>query len=98
MSTGKTIVLNTDAATIAVSVLTVLVIVGGATWNLRGFIASEIDEATAATNERLKAASADIRHEIRAGRESTERQMAKIRQFMSDLHGDREDNDEEAPD
>ena len=98
MSAGKAIVLTSNVATIAGFVLTLLLVVGGAMWNLRGFITSEIEEATAATNARLEAAIADIRQEFRAGRESTERQMAEIRQFIFDLYDDSEDDDEDARD
>ena len=97
-STGKAIVLTSNVATIAGFGLTLVVVIGGAMWNLRGFITSEIEEATAATNARLEAAIADIRQEIRAGRESTERQMAEIRQFIFDLYDDSEDDDDDASD
>lgn len=110
-ATGKAIVFTSNVVTIAGFALSILLVVGGATWNLRGFITSEIEDATAAanarlesavqdTNDRLDAAVADIRQEIRAGRESTDRQMAEIRQFIFDLYGEDDDDnrdDEEAP-
>ncbi len=85
-----------NAAMIAGFALTLLLVGGGAMWNLRGFITSEIERATATTNARLETAIADIRQEIRAGRESTDRQMAEIRQFIFDLYnGDEEDDNDE---
>lgn len=95
MATGKAIVLTNNVVTIAGFALTLLLVGGGAMWNLRGFITSEIERATATTNARLEAAIADIRQEIRAGRESTDRQMAEIRQFIFDLYSD---DDPEAED
>ena len=95
MATGKAIVLTNNVVTITGFALTLLLVGGGAMWNLRGFITSEIERATATTNARLEAAIADIRQEIRAGRESTDRQMAEIRQFIFDLYSD---NDAEAED
>lgn len=106
-ATGKAIVFTSNVVTIAGFALSVLLVVGGATWNLRGFITSEIEAATAAanarlesavqdTNDRLDAAVADIRQEIRAGRESTDRQMAEIRRFIFDLYDeDDDDGDDE---
>ncbi|MCY4633339.1 MAG: hypothetical protein OXG04_02315 [Acidobacteria bacterium] len=81
--------------TIAGFALAILLAVGGATWNLRGFITSSIDEATDETNARLETAIANIREEIRAGRESTDRQMAEIRQFIFDLYGEDENDNNE---
>ena len=54
-------------------------------WSLRGFITSEIEKATAETNARLEAAVANIREEMRARRENTDRQMVEIRQFILEL-------------
>jgi C4-dicarboxylate-specific signal transduction histidine kinase len=109
MATGKAIVLTNNVVTIAGFALTLLLVGGGAMWNLRGFIASEIERATAAatarlensiqdTNRRLEAAVADIQQEIRAGRESTDRQMAEIRQFIFDLYSDDDPEAEDARD
>ena len=100
MTTGKVIVFTSNAVAITGIILTIVLAVGTATWNLRGFITSEIEDATAATNARLEsrlnAAVADIRQEIRASRESADRQMAEIRQFIFDLYGnDDEDEDDE---
>ena len=81
----------TSNLTIAGFGFAILLAVGGATWNLRGFITSEIAEATAG-NTRLESAVADIRQEIRAGRESTDRQMAEIRRFIVDLYGEDDDD------
>ena len=108
-ATGKAIVFTSNVVTIAGFALSILLVVGGATWNLRGFITSEIEAATVAanalesaiedTNDRLDAAVADIRQEIRAGRESRDRQMAEIRQFIFDLYDEEDDDgdDEETP-
>jgi signal transduction protein with GAF and PtsI domain len=93
MNTGKSIVLTSNVVTIAGFALAILLAVGGATWNPRGLITSSIDEATDETNARLETAIADIRQEIRAGRESTDRQMAEIRQFIFELYGEDEDED-----
>ena len=82
MNTGKVIVLTSNGVTIAGFALAILLGVGAATWNLRGFITSEIEDATAATNTRLESATADIRQEIQASRESSNRQMAEIRRFI----------------
>ena len=99
MSAGKAIVLTSNVVTIAGFALAILLAVGGATWNLRGFITSEIEDATAATNGRLESAIADIREEIRAGRESSDRQMAEIRRFIFELYsGDTNAQDDEAED
>lgn len=96
MSTGKAIVLTSNVVTIAGFALAILLAVGGATWNLRGFITSEIEDATAATNERLENAITDIRREIQAGRESSDRQMVEIRRFIFELYSDdEEDNDDD---
>jgi hypothetical protein len=51
-------------------------------------------KGTTATNARLEAATAEIRQEIRAGRESTERQMAEIGQLIFDLYADEDEDDE----
>jgi len=98
MTTGKAIVLTSNVVTIAGFALAILLAVGGATWNLRGFITSSIDEATDETNARLETAIGDIREEIRAGRDSTDRQMAEIRQFIFELYGENDDEDEEDDD
>ena len=98
MTTGKAIVLTSNVMTIAGFALAILLAVGGATWNLRGFITSSIDEATDETNARLETAIADIRAEIRAGRESTDRQMAEIRQFIFELYGEDDDDEDEEND
>ena len=100
MTTDKVIVFTSNAVAITGIILTIVLAVGTATWNLRGFITSEIEDATAATNARLEsrlnAAIADIRQEIRASRESADRQMTEIRQFIFDLYGnDDEDEDDE---
>ena len=95
MTTGKAIVLTSNVMTIAGFALAILLAVGAATWNLREFITSSIDEATDETNARLETAIADIREEIRSGRESTDRQMAEIRQFIFELYGEDNDEDEE---
>ncbi len=81
--------------TVAGFALAILLAVGAATWNLRGFITSSIDEATDETNARLETAIANIREEIRTGRKSTDRQMAEIRQFIFDLYGEDENNNNE---
>ena len=65
MSTGKTIVHTSNLVTIAGFALAILLAVVASTWNLRGFIASEIENATTATSARLESAVADIRQEIR---------------------------------
>ena len=98
MTTGKGIVLTSNLMTIAGFALAILLTVGGATWNLRGFITAEIEQATAATNTRLESAIADIRQEIRAGRESTDRQMAEIRRFIFDLYGEDDEDDDDDDD
>ena len=63
------IVFTTDVVTIAGCVLVLLVVVGAAVMHLRSFVASEIGQAATETNARLEAAVADIRQEIRIGRE-----------------------------
>ena len=98
MSTDKAIMLTNNVVTIAGFALAILLTVGGATWNLRGFITSEINDATATTNARLESAIADIRQEIQAGRESSDRQMAEIRQFIFELYNDDENDDDENED
>ena len=102
MTTGKVIVFTSNAVAITGIILTIVLAVGTATWNLRGFITSEIEDATAATNARLEsrlnAAIADIRQEIRAGRDSADRQMAEIRQFIFDLYGQDDENGDDASD
>ncbi len=87
--------LTSNVVTIAGFALAILLAVGGATWNLRGFITSSIDEATDEMNARLETAIANIREEIRASRESTDRQMAEIRQFIFDLYGEDENDNNE---
>ena len=94
MTSGKAIVFKSNAVTIVGFGLTLLLVVGGAMSNLRGFISSEIEKATTATNAHLEAATAEIRQEIRAGRESTERQMAEIGQLIFDLYADEDEDDE----
>ena len=94
--TGKMIMHTSNAVSIVGIILTIVLAVGGATWNLRGFITSQIEDATAATNARIETAIADIRQEIRSGRESTDRQMAEIRGFIFDLYG--EDNEDDGDD
>ena len=94
MTTGKGIVFKSNAVTIVGFGLTLLLVVGAAMWNLRGFVSSEIEKATTATNARLEAATAEIRQEIRAGRESAERQMAEIGQLIFDLYADEDEDDE----
>ena len=94
--TGKMIIHTSNAVSIVGIILTIVLAVGGATWNLRGFITSQIEDATAATNARLETAIADIRQEIRSGRESTDRQMAEIRGFIFNLYG--EDNEDDGDD
>ena len=69
----------------------------GAMWNLRGFITSEIKDATAATSASLETAVSEIREEIRAGRESRNRQMAEIREFMSSRRTRLNESPERAP-
>ena len=98
MITGRAVVFTSNVATIAGFALAVLLVVGGAMWNLRGFITSEIAAASAVTNARLDAAIADIRQEIRLGRESTDRQLAEIRQFIFDLYDDTADDDNDGND
>ena len=97
---GKLIMHTTNAVSIVGIILTIVLAIGGATWNLRGFIRSQIEDATAATNARLETAIADIRQEIRIGRESADRQMAEIREFIFDLYGedDKDDGDEDDDD
>ena len=71
---------NAIAAGCAAGVLAAIV---GATVNIRALIATELSESTAATAAQLKQAVADIRRDIRAGRESSEREMAGIRRLLS---------------
>ena len=94
MTTGKAILFKSNAMTISACGLTLLLVVSAATWNLRGFIRSEIEKGTTATNARLEAATTEIRQEIHAGRESTERQMAEIGQlfFDRDANGNEDDH------
>ncbi|MCY4633417.1 MAG: hypothetical protein OXG04_02720 [Acidobacteria bacterium] len=94
MTTGKAIVFTSNVVTILGFGLTLLLMAGGAMWSLRGFITSEIEQAAAETNARLEAAITNVREEIRAGRESTDRQMAEIRQFIFDLYGEEDEDDE----
>ena len=77
----------------AVFALAILAAGAGATVNLRGLIASEIESATASTGIRLKTAVCDIRRKGQAGRESSERRMAELRTFISDLRGRDGDDD-----
>ena len=93
MSTGTAIVQTSNVATIGAFALVILLAVVGSTWNLRGFITSDIEGATAATSARLENAIADIRQEIQAGRESSDRQMAEIRRFIFELYSEDDDND-----
>ena len=85
MKPGNKVVFTSDVATIAGFMLAILLAVGAATWNLRGFITSEIGDAMAAMNGRLESATADIRQDIRTGRESSDRQTAEIRRFIFEL-------------
>ncbi|MCY4509479.1 MAG: hypothetical protein OXG35_21325 [Acidobacteria bacterium] len=82
MNTDNETVLTDNVGTIAGFTLAILLAIGGATWNLRGLIASEITDATAATSERLDTAVAEIHQEIRTGREASDRQTAEIRQLV----------------
>ena len=95
MSTGKTIVHTSNLVTIAGFALAILLAVVGSTWNLRGFITSEIEDATATTSARLKSAIADIRQEIQASRESSDRQMAEIRRFIFERYSKDDENDQD---
>ena len=94
MTTGKA-VLSTHNV-VAIAGIAIVVALCAATWNLRGFITSELDEATAATNQRLEAAVAAFREENRATRETVDRHMAEIRRFIFEL--DREDGDDDEDD
>ena len=76
--------------------LVILLAVVGAMWNLRGLVTSEVEAAMAATNARLESAAASIRQDIRAGRESSDRQMAEIRRFIFELNSEEDDNDGDA--
>ena len=76
--------------------LVILLAVFGAVLNLRGLVASEMEAATAETSSRLEGATASIRQDIRAGRESSDRQMAEIRRFIFELNRGDDDNDGDA--
>ena len=93
MTTGNAIVFKSNAKTTIGCGLTLLLVVSAATWNLRGFIHSEIEKGTAATNTRLEAATTGIRQEVRAGRESRERQIAEIGQLFFDRDADKNEDD-----
>ncbi len=94
-STGKTIVHTSNLVTIGGFALVILLAVVGSTWDLRGFIASEIENATTTTNTRLESAVAGIRQEIHAGQESSDRQMAEIRRFIFERYSENDKNDQD---
>ena len=95
MSTGTTIVHTTNVVTIGGFALAILLAIVASTWNLRVFIASEIEDAMTATSARLESTVANIRQEIHAGRESSDRQIAEIRRFISEQHSDSDENDDD---
>ena len=71
--------------------LAILLAVLGAVLNLRGLVASEMEAATVEVAGRFEDAAASIRREIRAGTESSDRQLAEIGRFifeLDDLDGD----------
>ena len=77
MQTGTTV-------TLTAIVLVIALAGSGATWHLRTFIRGELRKASYATDIRLEHGVAEIREEFRAGRESTEREMAAIRRLFRD--------------
>ena len=66
MSTGTTTVHTTYVVTIGWFALAILLAIVASTWNLRVFIASEIEDAMTATSARLESTVANIRQEIHA--------------------------------
>ena len=95
MSTGTTMVHTTDVVTIGGFALAILLAIVASTWNLRAFIASEIEDAMTATNTRLESTVANIRQEIHAGRESSDRQIAEIHRFISERNSDNDEDDDD---
>ena len=65
--------------------LVILLAVFGAVLNLRGLVASEIEAATVELAGRFEDTAASIRRDIRAGTESSDRQLAAIRRFIFEL-------------
>ena len=78
------------AVTFTAIALAVVLAMGAATWHLRTFIRAELRKASCATDIRLEQGMAQIREELRAGRESTEREMAAIRRLFRDRQGENE--------
>ena len=73
-----------NAPTFTAIVLAMGLAMGAATWHLRTFIRAELRKASYATDIRLEHRVAQIREELRAGRESTEREMSAIRRWFRD--------------
>ena len=71
-----------NAVTLTALMLATVLTVGGATWDLRQVIKCELDKASYATDIRLEHGVAQIREELRTGRENTEREMNAIRRVV----------------
>ena len=95
--------LTRNAATNAAIALAIIATGGAWTCHMRRFIASEIQTGarqikarleTAARNadDRLHSSLADIRQDIRAANRSRDRQLTEIREFLAELHRDRQND------
>ena len=73
-----------NAVTATALMLAIVLSVGGATTHLRGVIRGELEKSNYTTNIRIEHEVAQIREELRTGRENTEREMNAIRRVVLD--------------